>query len=149
MESIVEKMDSQESYDTIEAFKDLHRMKIEVEDSQEAMRIAKVLYKKLGGDMTLSQRDGFVSKKDAEDYYANYCVEDQEFGKKLIAASQKSSKKITSEAGGELKLTRPEKHGQAGFEVQIIPRNNNMDHGYKHHDVYRIRRKIVAKIRRH
>lgn len=43
---MIEKMDGQEKYNLPEAFKDIHRMRIEVQDPNDALRTAKILFQK-------------------------------------------------------------------------------------------------------
>lgn len=43
-ESLAEKIDSQEKYNIIDAVQDLHRMRIEVGNEEEAMRIGKLIF---------------------------------------------------------------------------------------------------------
>lgn len=45
--AVVEKMDGQEKYNLPDAIKDIHRMRIEVKEPSDAIRIGKVLFQKL------------------------------------------------------------------------------------------------------
>lgn len=51
--SMIEKMDGQEKYNLPEAFKDIHRMRIELSAPCEALRTAKILFHKFGKNLKI------------------------------------------------------------------------------------------------
>lgn len=158
--SVVEKMNTQEKYDSVEAFKDLHRMRIEVSTPKEALLIARLLYKKLSDTNewniwwapTLENIGGMVSQEEADRFMKKHLGSNmpgrKEFSEELSKAmNEKVSKKAASAKRKELKLTRSEKGGSIWVEIQIVLRDSANEIGYAHHAIYRIKRAILEKIR--
>ncbi|MBP6981168.1 hypothetical protein KBB25_00115 [Candidatus Gracilibacteria bacterium] len=152
--SMIEKMDGQEKYNLPEAFKDIHRMRIELRAPCEALRTAKLLFNKFGKSLKIENVGNMVSENDLKEYIQQFCSgeEDKNFREELEKnlSNEKEAvfdaKKAYSSDRQELKLSR---NSKPPIEIQIVLVNNNNETGWAHHDIYKIRRKIVAKIRRH
>lgn len=148
--AVVEKMDGQEKYNLPDAIKDIHRMRIEVKEPSDAIRIGKVLFQKLWWSFELENSGTFLTQELIEEYTNSYLVNkaDIEY-KEALQKARKTQKKSYSAERQELKLTRAQKNGLTAMEIQIVLVDNQNETGYAHHDIYRMRRKITAKIRRH
>lgn len=149
--ALIEKMDWQEKYHLPEAFNDIHRMRIEVKDSDAAIRIGKLLFEKFGWWLSIENSGLMIEESMAKEYCDSYLTTDlhEEYWQTLLSNflwDKSTVKKAYSEKRQELKLTRK---WDMPIEIQIVLVNNNNESGYAHHDVYKIRRKIAAKIRRH
>lgn len=146
--ALIEKMDWQEKYNLPEAFNDIHRMRIEVPDTEGILRVGKVLFKKFWW-LTLENVGWLLSNDEISSYCREFLLNEDEQGYKLAllntSVNKTPEKKAYSEDRKELKL----KWWNPPIEIQIVLVNNHNETGYAHHDVYKIRRKIAAKIRRH
>lgn len=153
--SMIEKMDGQEKYDLPEAFKDIHRMRIEIEEPANVLRTAKILFQKFWEDLKIENIGKMISEEDYKSYIQQFCSWDEDmlfreaiginFSKETISKDDTKKKSYSSERQ-ELRLSR---NWESPIEIQIVLVNNNNETGWAHHDVYKIRRKIIAKIRRH
>lgn len=150
LEAMIEKMDAQEKYEVAEAHKDTHWLRIEVATEEDALRICKVLFYKLWWDLEIQDIWKLIDT-DIFSKYANIYLNEprsESFREKFELCLQNPSekKKSYSEKRKELKLTRK---WNKPIEIQIVLVNNTNETWYAHHDIYKMRRKIVAKIRRH
>ncbi len=153
--SMIEKMDGQEKYNLPEAFKDIHRMRIEVQDPNDALRTAKILFQKFWEDLVIDNVGSMISQEVCQEYLQQFCSRNEDasfretleknFMEKEISTNVENKKSYSSERQ-ELRLSRK---WETPIEIQIVLVNNNNETGWAHHDVYKIRRKIIAKIRRH
>jgi hypothetical protein len=151
--ALIEKMDWQEKYNLPEAFKDIHRMRIEVKDADSVLRAWKLLYTKFWWWFLIENIGSMVPFETYKSYKDAYLIDEiSEWYSVALAKGIgiKWEKKTYSEDRQELKLSRNwNNEWQTPLEIQIVLVNNNNETWYAHHDIYKIRRKVAAKIRRH
>lgn len=151
--AMIEKMDGQEKYNLPEAFKDVHRMRIEVPNPETALSIWRIIYEKLWWWFTLENDGNMLSEKIIESYIDYSLFDDIHSPYKESLQHMMRCKKDADKAyrwkRSEFKITRPEREWLSPLEVQIVLVNNQNETWFNHHDIYKIRRKIMAKIRRH
>jgi hypothetical protein len=149
VDAMIEKMDSQEKYNIPEVFKDIHGMRIEVKTKEDALHVASFLYKWIWHDGDLENIGWFIDESTYKNFImSGYLLGNETFRDKLaeLLSRPVPKKKNYSEDRTELKITRK---WSEPIEIQIVTVDNTNETGWGHHDIYKIRRKIVAKIRRH
>lgn len=148
VDAVIEKMDGQERYNLPEAFSDIHRMRLEVPDVDGAIRVWKVLFEEFWW-LEVENVGWLISEEEINSYSEQFLISEstQAYKMALVNTLIKNAgkKKAYSEDRKELKL----KWWKPPIEIQIVLVNNHNETWYAHHDVYKIRRKIAAKIRRH
>lgn len=150
--SVIEKIDGQEKYSTLDAFRDIHRMRIEVKTAEDALRIGKILFKKFWEDLTIDNVGWMIPEETQKEYTNSYLVElEDEKYKNALQKKNKKAKKVqnSSHERMEFRLSRPNTKNNPGIEIQIVLVNNQNETGWSHHAIYEMRRKILAKIRRY
>ncbi len=148
IDAVIEKMDGQEKYNLPEAFSDIHRMRIEVPNLDGILRIWKILFEEFWW-LEVENVGWLLSEEDISSYSEQFLTTERTQAYKIALLNtlvkNAGKKKAYSEDRKELKL----KWWKPPIEIQIVLVNNHNETGYAHHDIYKIRRKIAAKIRRH
>jgi Region found in RelA / SpoT proteins len=145
--SILEKMASQEKYEVPEVMQDLHAMRIEVKTPEDALHIASYLFANAFHSWIpkMELKWNMIWESVKSNFIANgFSADNPRFIIALQGLISKWWKEISADRN-ELRLIC----SKPSLEIQIVLVNNKNESGYAHHDIYRMGRKIKAKIRRH
>lgn len=144
-------MNGQEKYQSVDAMKDLHRMRIEVNSPRDALLLGRILHKKLGGNLIVENIGNFIDADTLSSFIDEHLQDDfperADYKAALRNMKEPKAKATSSDTRKEFKFSRSNQGGQKGIEIQIVPVGNNNNAHFSHHDIYRIKRQIIEKIR--